>query len=94
MARYWRYTYYKGSATVLKVDGNEGQTTHALTYLKNKYQIDCNADNSAISTEITSLQVTAAVGVTAITTVVNKVVREAYKLITTFNAVLFRHSLI
>jgi hypothetical protein len=29
MTRYWRYTYCTGSATVLKVDGNGGQTTHA-----------------------------------------------------------------
>jgi hypothetical protein len=30
MARYWRCAYCKGTATVLKVDGNGGQTTHAL----------------------------------------------------------------
>jgi hypothetical protein len=29
MIRYWRCAYRTGSATVLKVDGNGGQTTHA-----------------------------------------------------------------
>jgi hypothetical protein len=94
MARYWRCAYCKGSATVLKVDGNGGQTTHALAHLKNKHQIDCNADNSAIPTEIASLQATAAADATAITTVASKAVREAYGLVTTFDAALFRHSLI
>jgi hypothetical protein len=34
MARYWRCAHCTGSATVLKVDGNGGQTTHALLHLK------------------------------------------------------------
>ena len=51
MARYWRYTYYIGRATVLKVDGNSGQITYALTNLKNKHNIDCKADDSAIPSD-------------------------------------------
>ena len=94
MARYWRCAYCKGSATVLKVDGNEGQTTHAWAHLKNRHQIDCNPDNSAIPTGIASLQATVAAGAAAITTVASKTAREAYGLVTMFDAASFRRSLI
>jgi hypothetical protein len=78
----------------LKVDGNGGQATYALAHLKNKHQVDCNADNSAIPTGIAPYQATVAAGATAVATVASRAVREAYGLVTTFDAALFRHSLI
>jgi hypothetical protein len=58
MARYWRCAYCIGSATVLKVDGNGGQTTYALSHLKNKHRFDCRADDYAVPSDIAPFQAT------------------------------------
>jgi hypothetical protein len=84
--RYWRCTYYTGSATVLKVDGNcGGQTTYALAHLKNKHHIDCKADDEAVPSGLATFQATASAGSSAVATVATKAVREAYGLVTTFD---------
>jgi hypothetical protein len=90
MARYWRYIYCTGSATLLKVNRNSGQTTYALRHLKNKHNVDCQADDQAISSRIVTFAVTASAGSSAIVTIAIKAVREAYKLITIYDAVKFR----
>jgi hypothetical protein len=95
MERYWRCVYCKGSATILKVaGGNSGQTAYALTYLKNKHRINCNTDNKALPSSIATFQATALAGASTVTTVASKAVREAYRLITTFDAAKFRQALI
>jgi hypothetical protein len=90
MARYWRCSYCTGRATVLKVDGNGGQTTYALTHLKNKHNIDCKADDSVIP----SAMATVSAGASIAATVATKAVREAYGLVTQFDAAKFRQALI
>jgi hypothetical protein len=90
MARYWRCSYCTGRATVLKVDGNGGQTTYALTHLKNKHNIDCKADDSVIP----SAMATVSAGASIAATIATKAVREAYGLVTQFDAAKFRQALI
>jgi hypothetical protein len=91
MARYWRCAYCIGSVTVLKVDGNGGQTTHALLHLKNKYNIDCKADDDAVSSNIAAFSATAFAGALAVITIASKAVREAYRLVTILLLLLFIH---
>jgi hypothetical protein len=78
MAKYWRCTYCTGRPTVLKVDGNGGQTIYALSHLKNKHNIDCKADDSAIPSTIASFSATASAGALIAVTVAIKAVRKAY----------------
>jgi hypothetical protein len=79
MGKYWRCAYCTGKPTVLKVDGgNGGQTTYALTHLKNKHKIDCAIDEDAIPSSIAALGATASAGAQIISTVATKAVREAY----------------
>jgi hypothetical protein len=93
--RYWRCAYCKGSATILKVaGGNGGQTAYALAYLKNKHRIDYNVDDKALLSSIANFQVTASAGASAVITVASKAIREAYRLMTTFDAAKFRQALI
>jgi hypothetical protein len=95
MERYWRCAYCRGSATILKVaGGNGGQTAYALAHLKNKHQIDCNADNKALPSSIANFQATASAGASAVATVASKAVCKAYRLVTTFDAAKFRQALI
>ena len=94
MARYWRCAYCTGSATVLKVDGNGGQTTYALSHLKNKHQIGCDADDDAVPSHIASVQATLSGGASTAANVASKAIREAYGLVTTFDATLFRQALV
>ena len=95
MERYWRCAYCKGSTTILKVaGGNGGQTAYALTHLKNKHRIDCNADDKALPSSIANFQATASAGASAVATVACKAVREAHGLMTTFDAAKFRQALI
>jgi len=65
-----------------------------LAHLKNKHQIDYNADNLALPTDKAAYQATITAGVIVVTTITTKAVREAYGLVTTVNAARFRHSLI
>ena len=61
--KYWRYAYYIGKATVVKIDGeNREQTSYILAHLKNKHKIDYALDNTAILSSITALGVTASAG--------------------------------
>jgi hypothetical protein len=90
MARYWRCAYCIGSATVLKVDGNKGQTTHALLHLKNKHNIDCKADDDAVSSNITAFSATASAGASAIIIIASKAVRKTYRFIIIYDAAKFR----
>jgi hypothetical protein len=76
MTRYWRCTYCTGSATLLKVDWNGGQTIHALKHLKNKHNVDCKADDQAIPSGIAAFAATASAGSSAIATVATQAVRE------------------
>ena len=57
--------------------GNGGQTTYALTHLKNKHRIDCAIDEDAIPSSIAALGATASAGAQIISTVATKAVREA-----------------
>jgi hypothetical protein len=70
--------------------GNGGQTAYALAYLKNKYRVDYNADNKALSFSIINFQATASAEASAVVIIASKAVRKAYRLITTFNAAKFR----
>jgi hypothetical protein len=79
---------------LLKVDGNGGQTTHALLHLKNKHNIDCKADDEAVPFNIAGFSATASAGALAIATVISKAVREAYRLMTIYDAAKFRQALI
>jgi hypothetical protein len=93
--KYWRCTYCISSVTVLKVNNNcNNQTIYALAYLKNKHYIDYKADDEAVSFYLATFQVTASAGSLAVITVTSKAVREAYRLITTFDAVKFRQALV
>jgi hypothetical protein len=94
MTRYWRCHHCIGSATVLKIDGNGGQTTYALLHLKNKHNIDCRADDEAVPSNIAGFSATASAGASAVATVASKAVREAYGLVTTYDAAKFRQALI
>jgi hypothetical protein len=76
------------------VDGNGGQTTYALKHLKNKHNIDCKADDQAIPSGRAAFAATASAGSSAIATVATKAVREAYGLVTTYDAAKFRQVLI
>ena len=53
----------------MRVDGNGGQTTYALSHLKNKHNIDCRADDSAIPSTIASFSITASAGASIAATV-------------------------
>jgi hypothetical protein len=90
ITRYWRCAYCTGSAIVLKVNGNKGQITHALLHLKNKHNIDCKVDDEVIPFNITAFSVTASAGASAIVTIASKAVREAYRLMTIYDAAKFR----
>jgi hypothetical protein len=94
MTRYWRCAYCIGSAIVLKVDGNGGQITHALLHLKNKHNIDCKADDDAVPFNIAAFSATASADASAVVTVASKAVREAYRLMTIYDAAKFRQALI
>jgi hypothetical protein len=72
---YWRCHHCIGNATVLKIDGNGGQTTYALLHLKNKHNIDCKADDEAVPSNIAGFSATASAGASAITTLASKAVR-------------------
>jgi hypothetical protein len=89
MARYWRCTHCTDRPTVLKVDGNGGQIIYALSHLKNKHNINYKADDSAVPSTIASFLVTASVSASIAATVATKAVREAYGLVTQFDAVKF-----
>jgi hypothetical protein len=90
IVRYWRCAYCTGSAIILKVDGNGGQITYALLYLKNKHNIDYKADDDAVSFNIVTFSATASAGVLAIIIIASKAVREAYRLIIIYDAEKFR----
>jgi hypothetical protein len=74
--------------------GNGGQIAYALTHLKNKHRIDYNTDDKALPSSIATFQATALAGASTITTIASKAVREAYRLMTTFDAAKFRQALI
>jgi hypothetical protein len=59
-------------------------------HLKNKYNIDCKVDDEAVPFSIAAFSVIASAGVSAIVIVASKVIREAYRLITIYDAVKFR----
>lgn len=97
MDRYWRCAYCVGAATLIKIEGNGGQTTYALRHLKNKHQIDCNADDCAVPSNTATFQATTSAGASAVGTlgtVASKGIREAYGLVTAFDAAKFREALI
>jgi ABC-type uncharacterized transport system fused permease/ATPase subunit len=94
MAKYWRYSYYRGRPIILKIDGNSGQTTYALAHLKNKHNINCKADDSIIPFIIVFFSVVASAGALITVIITTKAVREAYGFITQFNATKFRQTLI
>jgi hypothetical protein len=94
MIRYWRCAHYTGSAIILKVDGNKGQTIYALLHLKNKHNIDCNVDDEVVPSSITAFSATVSAGALTIVTVASKAVREAYRLIIIYDAAKFRQTLI
>jgi hypothetical protein len=94
MDKYWRCKHCK-SATVLKVDGgNGGQTSYALAHLKNKHQIDCKTDEDAVPSALATFRATASAGTSVVTSVATKAIREAYGLVTQFDAAKFRQALI